>query len=60
MQFSILPVFALAVAAIASPTGIVKRQVVGNAIPANVPAMTDASGKVVPFSAKDVFVAPAN
>lgn len=37
--------------------GMVKRDVVDNAIPAEAPAMTDASGRVVPFSAKGVNVA---
>jgi len=60
MQFSILTVFALAAVAIASPASFAKRNVVGNAIPANVPAMTDASGNVVPFSAQDVYVPPAH
>ncbi|KAL7910945.1 hypothetical protein GGI35DRAFT_330311 [Trichoderma velutinum] len=60
MQFSIMTVFALAAVAIAAPTGIAKRQVVNNNIPANVPAMTDASGNVIPFKAQDVYVAPSN
>ncbi|KAL7960656.1 hypothetical protein V8C34DRAFT_276192 [Trichoderma compactum] len=58
MQFSIMTVFALAAVAIAAPTGIAKRDVVNNNIPANVPAMTDASGNVIPFKAQDVYVAP--
>ncbi|KAL7951409.1 hypothetical protein V8C42DRAFT_339366 [Trichoderma barbatum] len=60
MQFSIMTVFALAAVAIAMPTGIVKRQVVSNAVPPNIPAMTDASGNVIPFNSKDVYVAPGN
>ncbi|RFU78270.1 hypothetical protein TARUN_3948 [Trichoderma arundinaceum] len=58
MQFSIMTVFALAAVAIASPIHMAKRQVVNNNIPANVAAMTDASGNVVPFSAQDVYVPP--
>ncbi|KAH6606008.1 hypothetical protein Trco_005161 [Trichoderma cornu-damae] len=60
MQFSFLTVFALAAVAIASPIDIVKRQVVSNAIPANVPAMTDANGNVVPFNSKGVTLPRAN
>ncbi|KAL6815756.1 hypothetical protein GGI42DRAFT_312248 [Trichoderma sp. SZMC 28013] len=58
MQFSIMTVFALAAVAIAAPHGIAKRDVVNNNIPANIPAMTDASGNVIPFKAQDVYVAP--
>ncbi|KAM0262488.1 hypothetical protein ACHAQJ_001742 [Trichoderma viride] len=59
MQFTIFTVFALAAVAIASPTGIVaKRQTIGADIPASVPSMTDSAGNVVPFSSKDVHLAP--
>jgi hypothetical protein len=40
--------------------GIAKRDVVSNNIPANIPAMTDANGNVLPFKAQDVYVAPSN
>ncbi|KAL6804199.1 hypothetical protein J3E68DRAFT_423101 [Trichoderma sp. SZMC 28012] len=61
MQFSIMTVFALAAVAVAAaPAGIAKRDVVNNNIPANIPAMTDANGNVIPFKAQDVYVAPSN
>lgn len=54
-----MTVFALAAVAVAAaPAGIAKRDVVSNNIPANVPAMTDASGNVIAFKAEDVYVAP--
>lgn len=56
MQFSILTVLTLAAVAIASPAGFAKRQDIGADIPADVPAMTDADGNVVPFIAKDVHL----
>ncbi|KAL6899031.1 hypothetical protein GGI43DRAFT_76938 [Trichoderma evansii] len=59
MQFSILAAFTLAAVAIASPTGLVARNVVSpRDTPAEAAAMTDAAGNVIPFNAQNVDVAP--
>ncbi|KAL8377422.1 hypothetical protein RB595_008210 [Gaeumannomyces hyphopodioides] len=60
MQFSILSVFALAVAVSATSLSqnegfvVVKRQAVE--VPVNTPAMTNAAGEVIPFDSTKVYL----
>lgn len=62
MQFSILSVFALAVAVSAASLSqnegfvVVKRQAQGAEVPVNSPAMTNAAGEVLPFDSTKVYL----